>query len=55
MAPEEETSEDDLGDNIEHSIKDSLGVRVDDISTLRQAPSDGVEPPKEQEQLRYLR
>ena len=47
MAPEEESTEDRLGHDIEDTVEDGLRVRGNDIATLRQTPGDGVEEPEE--------
>ena len=47
MAPQEESTEDWLGEDVEDTVEGGLGVWRDDVSTLRQSPCDGVEEPKE--------
>lgn len=46
MAPEKKEREDGLGQNVQNAIKDGLGIRGDDISTLTQTPGDRVEEPQ---------
>jgi hypothetical protein len=47
MAPEKEEGEDWLGDQVKDTIEDGLGIRVDNIATLGNAPCDGIEEPDE--------
>ena len=45
VAKEKHGAEDWLGDQVEDTIEDSLGVGVDKVATLRNAPSNGVKEP----------
>ena len=47
VTPEEESSKDRLGQDIEDTVEYCLGVWCDDVSTLAEAPCDRVEEPKE--------
>lgn len=47
VAPEEESTEDWLGENVEDTVEHSLRIGGDDVSTLRQSPGDRVEEPEE--------
>jgi len=47
VADEEEGAEDWLGQDIENTIKDSLRVWRDDVSTLTESPCNGVQEPEE--------
>lgn len=47
VAPDQQRTEDGLGEEIQDSVKDTLGVDGDDVSSLTQAPGDGVESPEE--------
>ena len=46
MTPEQESTEDWLGHNVQDTIEHSLGVGRNDIATLRQSPSNRVEKPE---------
>jgi len=47
VAPDEESTEDRLGQEIQDTVEDSLRVRGEDVSTLRKSPGDWVDEPKE--------
>jgi len=47
VAPDEESTEDRLGQDIQNTVEDSFGVRGNDVSTLRKSPGDWVEEPEE--------
>lgn len=47
VSPEEKRTEDRLGHDVENAIKDSLRVWRNDVTTLAEAPRDGVEEPEE--------
>jgi len=47
VTPEKQAAETDLGKEVENAVKDGLGVRRNNVSTLAEAPADGVEDPKE--------
>lgn len=49
MAPEQEASEADLGQDIQDTVEDGLGVGVDDVAALAEAPGDGVQEPQQQQ------
>ena len=46
MAPEEESAEDGLGENVKDTVEDSFRVRCDDVATLAHAPRNGIDAPK---------
>ena len=46
MSPQEESTKNRLGENVEDTVEDSLGVRGDDIASLTDTPGDGVEEPQ---------
>jgi hypothetical protein len=45
VAPDEESTEDGLGEEIEDTVKDGLRVGRDNVATLAKTPSDWVEAP----------
>ena len=47
VSPKEKSTKDWLGKDIEDTVEDCLGVWSNDVSSLRQSPSDGVEEPEE--------
>lgn len=47
VTPEEEGTEDGLGQDVENAVEDGLGVGGDDVAALAQAPGDRVEEPEE--------
>jgi len=47
VTPEKQAAETDLGKEVENTVKDGLGVRSNDVSTLAKTPGDRVEDPKE--------
>jgi hypothetical protein len=47
VTPDEETTEDRLGQNVEDAVEDGLGVGRDVVATLAQAPGNGVESPQD--------
>ena len=47
MSPKKESTEHGLGQNIEDTIEDSLGIWSNDITALRYTPGDWVEKPEE--------
>jgi len=47
VAPDEESTEDRLGQEIQDTVEDSLRVRGNDVSTLRKSPGDWVDEPEE--------
>lgn len=47
VAPDEESAEDGLGENVEDTIKDSLGVGRDVVTTLAKTPSNRVKSPQD--------
>ena len=47
VAPDEESAEDGLGEEVEDTVEDGLGVGGDDIATLAETPGDWVEEPEE--------
>jgi hypothetical protein len=47
VAPDEESTEDRLSQNVEHTVEGSLGVGGDEVGTLADAPGDGVESPQD--------
>ena len=46
MSPQEESTKDWLGEDVENTVEDSLGVRGDDVGSLTDAPGNGVEEPQ---------
>lgn len=50
VAEDEQEAEDRLRKNVQDTVKDGLGVGVDDIAALGQAPGDWVEEPQEEGQ-----
>jgi hypothetical protein len=47
VTPDEEGTEDRLGDQVENTVEDGLRVRRDDVATLADTPGDGVEDPEQ--------
>lgn len=47
VTPDQESTKDWLGEDIENAVENGLGIGRNDISTLRKSPSDGVEEPEE--------
>jgi hypothetical protein len=47
---EVEDGVDGLGEEIEDTVEDHLGIRRDDVGTVGETPSDGVEEPEEGEE-----
>ncbi len=47
VTPEEKGSEDWLGENVKNAVEDCLRIGRNNVSTLTQAPSDGVQEPQE--------
>lgn len=47
VSEEEESTKDWLGQDIEDTIKDSLGIRSNDVSALGQSPGNWVDEPEE--------
>ena len=47
VAPNQESTKDWFGQDIQNAVEDSLRVRCDDISALGESPSDWVEEPEE--------
>lgn len=47
VAPDEQSTEDRLGQDVEHAVESSLGVRGDEVGALAHAPGDGVEGPQD--------
>ena len=47
VAPQEESTEDGLGHDVQHAVEDGLGVGSDEVATLGQSPGDGVKEPEE--------
>lgn len=47
VSEEQKETETRLGEDVKDTVEDSLGVRVNDVATLRQTPGDGVEEPEE--------
>ena len=47
MAPDQESTKDWFGQDIQNAVEDSFRVGCDDISTLGKSPGDGVEEPEE--------
>ena len=50
VAPDEQSTKDRLGKNIEDAIEDGLRVRRDVVATLAQTPGDGVKSPQKRSQ-----
>ena len=46
VAPEQKSTEDRLGHHIENSIENSLGIRMDDVASLGNTPSNRVQEPQ---------
>lgn len=49
VAPDEDGTPDRLGKDVEHTVEDGFGVRVDDVAALGQTPCNGVQKPEEHE------
>ena len=47
MAPEQESTKDWLGQDVQDTVKRSLRVGRDDIATFRKSPGNRVEEPEE--------
>lgn len=47
VAPDEESTEAGLSDEVEDTVEDGLGVGGDDVTTLAETPGDGVQNPEE--------
>lgn len=47
VAPDEESTEDRLGEQVEDTVENGLGVRSDDVATLADTPGDRVQNPEE--------
>lgn len=47
VTPEEKSTEDGLGHNIEHAVEDGFRVRGDDVAAFADTPGDRVEKPEE--------
>ena len=47
VAPDEESTEAGLGDEVKDGVEDGLGVGRDDVATLAKTPGDGVQDPEE--------
>jgi hypothetical protein len=47
VSPDKESTEDGLGQEVEHTIEDGLRVGRDDVTSLSETPCDGVEDPQE--------
>jgi len=47
VAPDEESTEDRLGQNIKDTVEGGLGVGGDEVGALAHAPGDGVESPQD--------
>lgn len=47
VAPDQESSEHWLGHDIQNTVEHGLGVRCDDVATLRQSPGNWVQEPQE--------
>jgi hypothetical protein len=45
VAPEEESTEYRLSQEVENTVEDSLGVGRDEVGTLANTPSNGVDDP----------
>ena len=45
VAPDEESTEAGLGDEVKDGVEDGLGVGRDDVATLAETPGNGVEDP----------
>lgn len=50
VAEDEQEAKDGLGEDIQDTVEDGLGVGVDDIAALGQAPGDRVQEPQEEGQ-----
>lgn len=46
MTPEEQGTEDWLGENIKYTVESGLGVGVSDVSAPRKTPKDRIEEPQ---------
>lgn len=46
MAPQEESTEDGLGHDVEDTVEDGFGIGGDDVAALAEAPGDGVQEPE---------
>ena len=46
VSPDEESAEDRFSEDIKDTVKDSFRVGSDDVTTLRQAPSNWVQEPQ---------
>lgn len=47
VAPDKQSTEDRLGQEVKDTVEEGLAVGVDDVTTLRQAPGNWVESPEE--------
>lgn len=47
MAPKKKRAVHNLGQDIQHAVKDGFGIRCDHISTLGESPGDGIQKPQE--------
>lgn len=47
VAPEEESTEDGLGEEVEDTVEDSLAIGGNDVTALAQSPGNWVEDPEE--------
>ena len=50
VAPDEESTEAGLGDEVKDGVEDGLGVGRDDVATLAETPGNGVQDPQESSQ-----
>jgi hypothetical protein len=47
VTPEEQETEDWLGEDVKNTVESGFGIRVDDIATLGKTPGNWVEEPQE--------
>jgi hypothetical protein len=47
VAPDEQSAEDRLGQNVQHAVEGGLGVGRDEVGALAHAPGDGVQSPQD--------
>ena len=47
MTPDQESTKDRLGHNVQDTVEYSLRVGRNDVATLRESPSNRIEEPKE--------
>lgn len=45
MTPEQKSAKDGLGEEVQNTVEDSLGIWCDDVAALADAPCDRVQQP----------